>query len=84
MNASKLRTCSIGKNNEPALFHMWGQFSEIVPPSNMIGGHAGGVVSGVLAIVETEDGRVLEVRPDQVVFTDSLAKSVFESAKGRT
>lgn len=51
-----------------ATFHRWADKSWIVPPSPMIGGHQGGVVQGVFAIVEMEDGTVREVEPEKVKF----------------
>lgn len=53
-----------------ALFHRWIHKSEIVPPSVYVGGHNGGVVSGTLAIVEYEDGRIGEARPTDIRFID--------------
>lgn len=43
---------------------------QIVPPSNMIGGHGGGVVSATFGIVELEDGSVIECYPNEVKFLD--------------
>lgn len=53
-----------------AVFHKWSQFSNIIPPSPMIGGHGGGVVSGTRAIIETANGVVLEVQPMEIQFAD--------------
>ena len=49
-----LRPCAV--NGKKALFHTMEQCSRIVPPSLLAGGHNGGVVGEVLAIVEYEDG----------------------------
>ena len=54
----------------PALFHCWIPVSEIVAPSLMVGGHGGGVVSGVLALLELEDGSMVRVAPGDIVFAD--------------
>ena len=54
----------------PALFHCWIPVSEIVAPSLMVGGHGGGVVSGVLALLELEDGSMVRVAPEDIVFVD--------------
>lgn len=51
-----------------ATFHRWEDKSWIVPPSPMVGGHAGGVVRGTYAIVEMPDGTVREVEPGDVRF----------------
>lgn len=50
------------------LFHCWSQESNVVRPSPLKGGHPGGTISGILAIVETEDGRVMKVRPEHIRF----------------
>lgn len=55
---------------EKGLFHCWSQRAEIVPPSIAVGGHTGGVVSGVLAIIEMEDGTVKGVYPERIKFAD--------------
>lgn len=54
-----------------ALFHCWVHKSEIVPPSAMMGGHNGGVISGVVGLVETEGGRLREVSPSDIRFVDN-------------
>lgn len=66
----KLRRCLIN-GNEDAYFHCWEQMSEVIMPSPLKGGHPGGVVSGVMAIVETEDGIVHRVRPEDLAFTET-------------
>lgn len=53
-----------------AVFHQWSPFSYIVPPSLMVGGHDGGVVSGTRAIIETDNGVILEVLPMEIQFAD--------------
>lgn len=53
-----------------ALFHQWMNKSEIYPPSAMVGGHPGGIVSGTLGIVEFEDGKIAEVNPTDITFID--------------
>lgn len=61
----------IVKKSKNALFHRWADKAEIVPPSVLKGGHGGGIVRGVLAIVEYEDGTVGEVLPENIKFVDS-------------
>lgn len=51
-----------------ALFHCWSQESNVVPPSIMVGGHSGGVVSGILGVVEFESGKVRKVDPSDIRF----------------
>ena len=63
-----LRPCIV--NGKPALFHRWADWSEIVEPAIMRGGHGGGVVRAALAIVEYEDGTVGRVLPEKVRFLD--------------
>ncbi len=67
-----------------AIFHCWENRSEIIPPSITLGGHNGGVVSGVIGIVEREDGQILRVTdPTAIRFTDNIFSeySFDESAK---
>lgn len=62
------RPCFI--NGKKAMFHQWTQESQIVPPSAMMGGHSGGVISTTFAIVEYEDGTVAKTYPEKVKFAD--------------
>ena len=55
-------------NSRKVLFHCWSQESEVLAPSIGRGGHQGGVVSGIMAIVENEEGKVWKVRPDRLKF----------------
>lgn len=66
-----LRPCVV--NGKKALFHTFEQYSEIVPPSIAVGGHSGGVIAEVFAIVEYEDGTVGRVRISLLRFTDRKA-----------
>lgn len=61
-------------DGKKALFHNWERWSEILPPSPMVGGHNGGVLQGTLAIVEYEDGTVGKVLPQSIKFVDNLFK----------
>lgn len=54
-----------------AIFHRWEEKSWVVPPSPLVGGHSGGTVRGVFAIVEMEDGTVREVEPTKLNFGDN-------------
>ena len=47
-----------------------GQYSEIVPPEPMVGGHGGGVLSSLFGVVELEDGRVALYTPNEIRFVD--------------
>ena len=64
------RPCIV-KGDTKALFHCWFQVSEIVAPSVRKGGHAGGVISGVLGLVEYEDGTVHKILPENIQFLDN-------------
>lgn len=47
----------------------WEQYSEIIPPSLLKGGHSGGVVSGIFGIVEFPEG-IERVDPSKIKFID--------------
>ena len=68
-----------------ALFHCWVHKSEVVSPSPMLGGHSGGVVSGVLGLVENEDGSISQIHPSRIKFLDTqglMSEICFEEEKG--
>lgn len=71
-----LRPCTV--NGRKALFHLFEQFSKIVPPSPMVGGHSGDVTSEVLAIVEYEDGTVERAYINSLIFTDRETREHIE------
>ena len=64
----KRRPCYVDEKR--ALFNCWSQESEIIAPSLYVGGHGGGVISGVLGIVEFEDGTVARVNPERIRFVN--------------
>lgn len=64
----KLRECKV--NGRKGRFHVWENYSDVIPPSNLVGGHTGGVISRVFAIVEFENGKVERCEPYKVVFKD--------------
>lgn len=66
----KLRKCIID-DTMYGKFHRWVERAEIIPSSAFIGGHNGGVVKDTFALVELEDGRVIERRPDRIRFIDN-------------
>lgn len=73
------RPCIVtSRNHEPrrALWHYWCQEADVVGASPLVGGHAAGQVSGVMALVEYETGDVDKVPPHRVRFLDS--KEEFE------
>lgn len=68
-----------------ALFHCWVHKSEVVPPSLMMRGHSGGIVSEVLGLVENEDGTIDQVYPSRIKFLDTqglMSEICFEEEKG--
>lgn len=67
-----LRPCSVRTNKKQvqALFHCWEQYSEVLCPSPLLGGHTGGQLSCMLAIVELQNGEIIKVKPTQITFTD--------------
>lgn len=71
-----LRPCVLTKYSDgskyKALFHGWVHHSDVIPPSNVVGGHKGGQVSDVYGLVELEDGSVEIVSPKSIRFLDSL------------
>lgn len=67
----RYRPCIID-GEQKALFHMWEQWSDIFPPSPMIGGHNGGAIQHVYGIVEFEDGTVGRASPYSIRFVDNL------------
>ena len=64
----KTRPCII--KGRKALFHRWVDRSEIIEPSWAAGGHKGGVIAWVAALVEYEDGTCAEVAPQHIKFLD--------------
>ena len=54
-----------------AFLHCFAPVAEIVPPSIMKGGHNGGQLAELTALVEFEDGIVQRVEPECVRFLDS-------------
>ena len=72
------RPCIVDRQHK-ALFHRWSECSEIIKPSIMRGGHAGGIIKYPCAIVEYEDGTVHEHSPSVIRFLDSA--EAFEEFK---
>lgn len=54
-----------------ALFHKWTFEQTPISPGLSRGSHPGGQFSHTKAIVETEDGHVLLVEPEQIEFIDT-------------
>ncbi len=66
---SEYRPCYV--DGKKALFHKWVDKSEIVSPSVLKGGHAGGVICDTFGLVEFENGVVGEVYPHKIKFADN-------------
>lgn len=73
------RPCVIIDEEEmKAEFHCWEYNASVVWPSIMIGGHHGGQIAGICAIVEMEDGTVRRVLPEQIRFSKDKLDSIDE------
>lgn len=70
-----LRTCRY--ENENYLFHCFELNAYVVPASVMIGGHPGGQVSMLFAVIEDKDGKVKRVRPQEITFTDNEFRNYY-------
>ena len=66
------RPCILyGKNGpEKCFFHRWSNISDVVPPSLLRGGHSGGTVSMIVAVLEFEDGSIRQYTPEHFKFVD--------------
>lgn len=58
-----------------ATFHRWADRAWVVGPSFLVGGDNGGQMWEVVAIVELDDGRVVEMPPKEITFCDNLEAS---------
>lgn len=56
-----------------ALLHGFFQRSTVVEPSPMVGGHPGGVVAYPVAVIELEDGKILDVPVSMVQLAQATA-----------
>lgn len=68
-----MRPCVVerhGSNPQKAVFHCFGQFAEVIAPSLLKGGHGGGQLANIMAVVEYPDGKVDEIPAYCVRFTD--------------
>lgn len=71
---TRLRPCYVvaNGNKQKALFHCWSFHSNVVSPSPMVGGHPGGVIARMSAIVELEDGDVTLTEPHCIKFVSGV------------
>lgn len=70
-----LRTCRF--KNKNYLFHCFEQYANVVGASALVGGHPGGQISQVCAIIEDEKGNIFRVDPTAIVFTDNEFRNYF-------
>lgn len=69
------RTCRY--ENENYLFHCLEQFSSVIGPSAAVGGHPGGQISHVFALIEDGKGNIYRVDPTMITFTDDEFSKYF-------
>lgn len=82
ITTSEYRPCFV--DGKKALFHRWIDKSEIIAPSVLKGGHAGGVIRDTFGIVEFENGVVGEVYPHKIKFAAGKCNEYsFEERGGR-
>ena len=81
IRADIYRTCRY--KNEDYLFHCFEQYSNVVGESITIGGHPGGQISQMFALIEDERGRIKRVDPTMITSTDNEFKDYFLRAKER-
>lgn len=65
----ELRPCLF--KNKKALFHRWDEVSQAVEAGFAIGSNPAGWLKYTLAIIELEDGKIVEVSPELIKFLDS-------------
>ena len=73
------RTCRY--ENENYLFHCFEQHSYVIGESIAIGGHPGGQISGVFALIEDKKGNIFRVDPTEIVFTDNGFEKIFKNCE---
>lgn len=81
----QLRKCNVVINghNEKALFHRWSFISKVVEASPTIGGHPGGTVAYTVGIVELENGKVANLFPEHITFTDDTFEKIQQKKMNR-
>lgn len=70
------RPCIVYSRPEPrrAFCHLFTTISSVIAPSPAIGGHPGGQISTLVAVVEFEDGNVGTISPDRIRLLDTAAE----------
>ena len=73
----ELRPCKFDMGDgetHNGLFHGWFEERRIINPSNIKGGHNGGVIQYCVGLVEGEDGTMHKLDYDEIRFTDGKLK----------
>ena len=69
------RDCIV--NNQLCILHCSQQWSDVITPSPMIGGHPGGQISMIYGIVEFPDGSVKRISPTNIKFYDERHANLY-------
>lgn len=69
-NKDNYRLCKA--DGQLGYFHGWEHYQDVIPPSPMMGGHLGGQISRLMAIVEYPDGTIHRVWPKSIVFCNDI------------
>lgn len=78
-----MRKCIV--KDKEAYFHRWIEQMDIIEPSSMIGGHAGGQVKRTLCLIEyIENGTVHKCYPEEVIFIKERSYEVVYTGDGRS
>lgn len=80
MDKTTMRPCLV--KGKKCLFHRWVERRWTVGASPLRGGHPGGLCAVTMALVEDENGQIMEVYPLEVRFIDDLIQEyVFSEEK---
>ena len=83
MTDHNYRICDVVSENNyvlyKGLFHGFYARSEVLPPSPLRGGHAGGVAADVVALVEDANGVCRPIPAHRINFIDGLANEILSN-----
>ena len=65
-----VRPCLV--KGKKCLFHKWVERRWLVNASPLRGGHSGGLCATTMALVEDENGQIMEISPQEIRFIDDL------------
>ena len=72
----------VPEGERKALFHGWFLFGQVLDPSPLVGGHAGGILHHTMGIIEFEDGTVHQVQAEDIRFIgNEFANYCFEEMR---